>query len=159
MCAVKKDLKGSRKRTGNSKKRGAKLEPKLFREFMENVGNVQATEELPQHSGFDKGKMPMDLEMLIVKAIKEMESKKSVGSDGIHVKMLRANKKATEESLKELSKEIGRTAQIPRNWLKGTLVLVDKKGRQDEPRNYRPLCLLSHRRKVLEKAYVWILDS
>lgn len=102
---VNKDLRGSRKRTGNAKKRGAQLEPKRFTEFMSNVGNVQAAEEMPQYSGFEERKIPSDLETLIVKAITEMDANKAVGSDGIHFEMLRANKKATAKALKELGKQ------------------------------------------------------
>lgn len=157
--AVKRDMKGRRKTSVNVKKRGVQLEPRKFTAFMANVGNVYAVEELEPFSGFDDKKVPADLDTRREKAIAEMESNKAIGLDGIHVEMIKKSRKAATGVLKSLWQAIGRTGKIPQQWLRGLLIPVHKKGRQDDPSNYRPLCMLSHPWKVLEKAYVGVLDQ
>lgn len=147
--AVKRDMSGRKKRESNAKRRGPQLEPSGFTKFMANVGGVSVTEELARFDGFDEERIPGDLETLILRAIAEMDPNKAVGVDGVHVEMLKANNTASARMLKELWKAIGRTAQIPKTWLQSTLIPVHKNGKQDEPGNYRPLCMLSHVRKVL----------
>lgn len=54
---------------------------------------------------------------------------------------------------------VGRTRFIPEDWLKGIIVPLYKgKGSQKEPVNFRPLCILSHVRKLVEKAVVSDLE-
>lgn len=45
-----------------------------------------------------------------------------------------------------------RTRQYPEEWTEGFLSPVYKKGKNDDPKNYRPLCMLSCLRKTVESA-------
>lgn len=54
---------------------------------------------------------------------------------------------------------VGVTAIIPKSWCMGIMVPLLKKGANHEPSNYRPLCMLSHVRKILEIAVVEELYS
>lgn len=157
--AVKRNMKVRRKKGDNTKKHVAQLEPKRFTAFMENVGNVQTAEELEAFKGFEGTKIPVDLDSRIENAIADMEPNKEIGLDGIHIEMIKKIRKTAAKVLKRLWQAIGRTGKIPMKWLKGLLIPVHKKGRQDDPSNYHPQCMLSHPRKVLEKAYVGVLDQ
>lgn len=105
------------------------MEPGRFRKIMSNVDGVHTTEELSPFAGFYEDSIPGDLETLIRKAIVDVDSNKAIGVDGVHVKMLKSNKKKSAKILKELWKSMGRTAQISRPWLQCTLIPVHKKGK------------------------------
>lgn len=92
-------------------------------------------------------------------AIRQMESNKAIGLDGIHVKMLKANPGASSELLTTIWQVVGKTGIVSHSWIKDTIVPLFKgKGDQQEPANWRPLCILSHARKLVEKAVVMELD-
>lgn len=91
-----------------------------------------------------------------IDAIKQMEPN---GTDGVHVEMPKENPSATADLIIKLWKVIGKTKCTPRDWLRGAMVPLYKgKGEQNVPSNSIPLCLLSHLRKVVEKAVVTDLN-
>lgn len=56
-------------------------------------------------------------------------------------------------------KTTGKTRVVPKDWLRGTTVpLYRGKGEKKEPANSIPLCILSHLRKIAEKAIVTDLN-
>lgn len=62
--------------------------------------------------------------------------------------------------LTEMWQTIGRTKIVPTDWLRGIVVPLFKgKGEQANPRNSRPLTILSHIRRVTEKAVVLELEK
>lgn len=93
-------------------------------------------------------------------AIKKMESYKAIGTDGVHVEMLKANPTETADLITKMWKFIGKRTCTPKDWLKGKMVPLFKcKGEQNVPSNSRPLCILSHLRKIVEKAVVTYLKG
>jgi len=54
--------------------------------------------------------------------------------------------------LTQLWKLCGRLGATPKVWDKITLFPIYKKGDRDRPNNYRPISLMSHVRKIIEKA-------
>lgn len=92
-------------------------------------------------------------------AITHMTSNKAIGSDRIHVEMLKANPDAAAKLLTRMWQLVGKTGKVPEDWLRGVVVpLYTGKGPQQEPANSRPLCILSHVRKLVEKAVVTEID-
>lgn len=92
-------------------------------------------------------------------AISKMEANKAIGGDGVHVEMLKTNPAAAARLLTRMWQVVGKTGQVPAEWLKGTIVPLYKgKGEQNVPANSRPLCILSHVRKLIEKAVTTELD-
>lgn len=62
----------------------------------------------------------------VITAIKMMENNKAVGTDGIHVEMLKANAGKTAKLLTEIWRAIGITRIVPREWLRGIVVPLYK---------------------------------
>lgn len=63
-------------------------------------------------------------------------------------------------TLRKFWSTIGKTKVIPRAWLEGTIVPLFKgKGAMNDPLNFRFLCILSHTRKIVEKAVVMELEK
>ena len=75
----------------------------------------------------------------------------AAGNDGVYYEMLKAASKETSSCLTALWSACGRTAPTPMDWRTG-LVPIYKKGDSEIPSNYRPICLLSSLRKVIERA-------
>ena len=65
--------------------------------------------------------------------------------------MLKAASEETSSCLTALWSACGRTAHTPMDWRTGLLVPIYKKGDPETPSNYRPICLLSSQRKVIER--------
>ena len=75
----------------------------------------------------------------------------AAGGDGIYYEMLMAAPPETSSCLTALWSACGRTAHMPIDWRTGLLVPIYKKGDPDIPSNYKPICLLSSLRKVIER--------
>lgn len=91
----------------------------------------------------------------VIVAIKSMENNKAVWVDGAHVEMLKSNPRQAARLLTELRKTVGATRIIPRNFLIGIVVPLYKgKEEQANPKNSRPLTILSHLHKITKKAVV-----
>lgn len=92
-------------------------------------------------------------------AIITMEANKAIGGDGVHVEMLKSNPGEAAKLLTKVWQVVGKTGQVPLEWLKGTILPLYKgKGEQNIPANSRPLCILSHVRKLIEKAVISEMD-
>lgn len=83
-----------------------------------------------------------------------MVKHKAVGVDSIHVEMLQTAPALSARVLAVVWEKVGETKLIPEVWSTGILVPLHKKDSQCDPANYRPLCMLSHVRKVLEKEVI-----
>lgn len=87
----------------------------------------------------------------ILAAITKMPRKKAPGPDLIVSEALQAAPEQHAEFLFHLWNTCGRLRALPTEWLRSIICPIYKKGAPDLPENYRPIALLSHVRKVLEK--------
>lgn len=88
-----------------------------------------------------------------------MEKNKAVEVDNIRAEMMQVAPDLFTSLLSQwwsVSEQIG---IVPEEWNTDILVPLFKKGEQHEPSIYRPLCMLSHVRKILEKAVVEELEE
>ena len=53
----------------------------------------------------------------------------------------------------------GRLNHIPCEWNRGRLIPLFKKGDPSDPRNYRPICLLSVTRNIIERALALAMND
>lgn len=153
--ALKTSARKRKEQKQIDKATGKQLRAKDFANYLSK--NLEGPKEELQIMNFeiDDGKFEKDVEQ----AIRGMEANKAVGTDGVHVEMMKANPPVAATLLTKVWKAVGRTKQVPEEWLKGIIVPLYKgKGGQKEPANFRPLCILSHARKVVEKAVVLNLD-
>lgn len=58
----------------------------------------------------------------VVTAIKEMENNKAVGTDGVHVEILKPNARKAAELLIEIWRLVGKYSIVPNDWLEGITV-------------------------------------
>ena len=142
---IKKQIRGSNWDCNTTTTAGAPLTPADFTAHVcTKPGKV--TMVAPKHFTVDE-----NFQKNIEGTISRLPNGTAAGSDGIYYEMLKAATKETSSCLTALWLACGRTAHTPMGWRNGLLVPIYKKGDPDIPSNYRPICLRSSLRKVIER--------
>ena len=144
--AIASDLARSKRRILVRKRHGPQLIPRTFTDFMgsrsQNISPIH-----PAHF-----QIPSNFQSLLESAIMRAKVGKAVGPDRIHVEMLQCAPHECAALLCKIWETCGRLGIYPTQWQLGVLIPIHKKGPQDSPDNYRPICLISHARKIVETA-------
>ena len=140
---IKKQIQGSNSNCNTTTSAGAPMNPTDFTAHVcTKPGEV--TMVPPKHFTVDE-----NFQENIEGTISRLPNGTAAGSDGIYYEMLKAASKETS-CLPALWSACGRTAQTPMDWRTGLFVPIYKTGDPEIPSNYRPICLLSSVRKVIE---------
>ena len=116
----------------------------------ENLQNIPATRDIfdsTMGDGLDH--IAID-ETLVLNKLNKLNVNKSVGPDEIHGKLLYELRYELVKPLTELFNKSLELGQIPQDWRDGNVVPLFKKGKRDQPQNYRPVSLTSVVGKILE---------
>ncbi len=87
----------------------------------------------------------------VFKYLKELDISKACGPDNITNRMLKMSADSLCKPLAILINKIFITSQYPSCWKFGTIVPLHKKEKKCDPKNYRPVTLLSTLSKICEK--------
>eukprot|EP00171_Calliarthron_tuberculosum_P006235 IDg6235t1 len=79
----------------------------------------------------------------------------ATGPDHIFPEALQLCPSLTAKAIIALWGKCGELATVLKQWLQALFYPIQKKGDRSEPRNYRPIALPSHARKIVEKAIDW----
>jgi len=74
-----------------------------------------------------------------------------MGRNGMHPRVLRELADVIAEPLSIIFERSWRTEEVPENWRKASVTLVFRKGRKDDPGNYRLVSLTFIPGKVMEQ--------
>jgi len=85
-----------------------------------------------------------------------LSAHKSMGPDGMHPRVLRKLAEVIAGLLSIIFERSWRTGEVPEDWRIANVTLVFKKGKKEDPGNYRPVSLTSVPGKVLEQL---VLDA
>ncbi|KFP27068.1 RNA-directed DNA polymerase from mobile element jockey, partial [Colius striatus] len=88
----------------------------------------------------------------------KLNTRKSMGPDGMHPRVVRKLADVIAELLSVIFKESWRTGKVPEDWRKANVTPVFKKGRKDDSGNYRPVSLTSIPGKMLEQLILNIVN-
>ena len=145
--AIAADLRRVRNRDATLQRKGKQLTPSQFTKYV-TENHSQATPILPAHF-----KVSADFRARISCAITNASRGKAIGADGVHSEMLQTHPELFTELISTMWSTAGRLQTYPKQWRLALLVPIHKKkGNQVDPANFRPICLLSHLRKVIETA-------
>lgn len=115
---------------------------------------VGVQDESPPELGNRVGEQCDALEIheeLVRDLLSHLDTHKSMGPDGIHPRVLRELADELAKPLSIIFLQSWLTGEVPDDWKLANVVLIHKKGRMEEPGNYRPVSLTSVPGKVMEQ--------
>ena len=80
-----------------------------------------------------------------------LDPHKSMGLDGIHPRVLRELVEVLTKPLSIIYQQSWLTGEVPVDWKLANVTPIYKKGRKEDPGNYRPVSLTSVPGKVMEQ--------
>ena len=88
--------------------------------------------------------------------LSDLDVHKSMGPDGMHPRVLRELADIIAEPLSVIFERSWRTGEVPEDWRKANVTPIFKKGKKEDPGNYRLVSLTSIPQKTMEQL---ILDD
>ncbi|CAM4583755.1 unnamed protein product [Lepidochelys olivacea] len=83
--------------------------------------------------------------------LEKLDEHKSMGPDVLHPRVLKELADAIAEPLAIIFENSWRSGEVPDDWKKANVVLIFKKGKEEDPGNSRPVSLTSVPGKIMEQ--------
>ena len=101
-------------------------------------GSVIHTEEAHREDDF-----PLVEKDCVRDRLRYLDTHKSMGPNGMHPRVLRELADVIAEPLSIIFERSWRTGEVPGHWRKANVTPIFKKGKKEDPGNYRPVSLTS----------------
>jgi len=98
-----------------------------------------------------KDDLPLVEEDCVRDHLSDLDAHKSMGSDGMHPRVLRELADVIAEPLSIIFERSGRKGEVPEDWRKANVTPVFNKSKKEDPGNYRPVSLTSIPGKMMEQ--------
>jgi len=94
--------------------------------------------------------LPLVEEDCVSDHLSNLDTYKSMGPHGMHPRVLREPADVIAEPLSTISERSWRTGEVPEDWRRANVIPVFKKGKKEDPGNYRLVSLTSILGKMME---------
>ncbi|KAK4815910.1 hypothetical protein QYF61_010150 [Mycteria americana] len=88
----------------------------------------------------------------------QVDTHKSMGPDGIHLRVLRELVEELAKPFSIIYQQSWLTGEVPDDWRLANVMPIYKKGRKEDPRNYRPVSLASVLGKIIKRFILSVLN-
>ena len=89
--------------------------------------------------------------MEVKELLKNIKENSAPGPDNVSCKILKECRESLALPIFIIMKKSLESSSLPTNWLRANITAIFKKGKRDEPLNYRPISLTSVICKLMEK--------
>ncbi|GAB0205341.1 mitochondrial enolase superfamily member 1 [Grus japonensis] len=89
----------------------------------------------------------------------KLDIHKSIGPDGMHTRVLRELADVVAGLFSVIFERSWKTGEVPEDWRKASVTLVFKKGKKEDPGNYRSVSLTSIPGKVMEQLILGVINK
>ncbi|KGL85450.1 RNA-directed DNA polymerase from mobile element jockey, partial [Tinamus guttatus] len=90
--------------------------------------------------------------------LRKLDTHKSMGPGGMHPRVLRELAEVIAKPFSIIFERFWRMGEVPEDWNKANVTPVFKKGKKEDPGNYRPVSLTSVPGKVMERLILAIVS-
>jgi len=107
----------------------------------------------------EQNKPPIIQEEAVNDLLCHLDAYKSMGLDGIHPRVLRELAEELAKPLSIIYQQFWLTGEVPDDWRLASVTPIYKKGRKEDPGNYRPLSLTSVLWKIMQRFILSALNE
>uniref|UniRef100_A0A803TV46 Reverse transcriptase domain-containing protein n=1 Tax=Anolis carolinensis TaxID=28377 RepID=A0A803TV46_ANOCA len=133
---------------------GDREKAELLNAFFASVLSQKESHLQPQQHGMDEGLgeiQPQIGKQVVQEYLATLNEFMSPGPDQLHPRVLKELAEVISEPLAIIFESSWRTGEVPADWRRANVVPIFKKGKKNDPNNYRPVSLTSIPGKILEK--------
>ncbi|KAF1512578.1 hypothetical protein FQV20_0000633, partial [Eudyptula albosignata] len=125
--------------------------------FNSRTGYPQGTQPPELEDRDEQGEPPIIQEEAVNVLLRHLDAHKSMGPDGIHPRVLRELAEELAKPLSIIYQQSWLTGEVPDDWRLANVTPIYRKGRKEDPGNYRPVSLTSVPGKIMEQFILRVL--